>query len=339
MPEKSKLVKLINLPQSLPTSKSNTVSTIAITVWTLWIAILGIQEAFFYLSNHWEIALTMTLGSMVAGGTSFGGGAVAFPVLTKLLHIPPSDAKVFSLAIQSVGMGAASLAICLTGVKVEWRVVTWSTLGGLFGVFFGLGFISQFIPPDIIKTSFTMIAASFAVALFFLNRGMWQRQLLIPSWSFRERRIFLLVGFLGGIVSGLVGNGIDIFTFAVMVLLFRMCEGVATPTSVILMAINALAGFALQVFIFQDFSEVVRGYWLAAIPIVVVGAPLGAMLCSLLSRQTIANILITLIFFEVATSLILIPLRPILIVSSLITLLAFSCLNYWMLRNPANTSP
>jgi uncharacterized membrane protein YfcA len=44
----------------------------------------------------------------------------------------------------------------------------------------------------------------------------------------------------GGLMSGLVG--IDIVTFSVMVLLFRISEKIATPTSVILMALNAVIG-------------------------------------------------------------------------------------------------
>ena len=54
----------------------------------------------------------------------------------------------------------------------------------------------------------------------------------------------ILFGFVGGVFSGLVGNGIDIITFSLMVLLFRISEKVATPTSVLLMALNAVVGFA-----------------------------------------------------------------------------------------------
>ncbi|OAD19453.1 Permease [Candidatus Thiomargarita nelsonii] len=56
----------------------------------------------------------MIFGSMIAGGTAMGGGAVAFPVFTKILDITPHDAKVFSLAIQGIGMTAASVTIFLT---------------------------------------------------------------------------------------------------------------------------------------------------------------------------------------------------------------------------------
>lgn len=322
--------KIIN--QFLSNTKRSTVIFIAIAVWTLWLTVLGFEGAISYVINNWEIDLSMMFASMIAGGTSVGGGAVAFPVFTKLLQIPPHDAKVFSLAIQSVGMGAASLAIALTKVKVEWRIIFWGSVGGFVGIFLGSNFIAPFLPPDVIKMSFTMMLASFGIALFVSNKDMRQYYLNIPFWSFQEGRIFLFAGLLGGIMSSLVGNGIDIFTFSVMVLLFRMSETVATPTSVILMAINATAGFAIQVFVFNDFSEPVVSYWLAAIPVVVVGAPLGAMLGSMLRRETVTHILLGIIALEVLTSLLLIPLRPIIIYSSLITFALFSWLNYWMHR-------
>ena len=40
--------------------------------------------------------------------------------------------------------------------------------------------------------------------------------------------------------GGITSSGLDIVTFALLVLAFRVCEKVATPTSVILMGTNAL---------------------------------------------------------------------------------------------------
>jgi uncharacterized membrane protein YfcA len=308
---------------------------VAIATWTIWLILLGPQTAFGYLTENWQVALTMVFGSAIAGGTSLGGGAVAFPVFTKLLHIAPQDAKLFSLAIQSVGMMAASLAIILTGIRVEWRAIAWGSLGGIFGIGLGAGFLAPWLPPDVIKMSFTLMLASFAITLLALNRQARQCHLALPIWTLRERGIIFGAGFAGGIMSGLVGNGIDIVVFSVMVLLFRISEKVATPTSVILMAVNAMIGFGLHTFVFGHFSDPARSYWLAAIPVVVVGAPLGAMFCNLLRRETIANILIGLIAIELVTSLLLIPLRPVAFCSSLATLAAWSCLNYWMYRNRA----
>ncbi|MFL6307311.1 MAG: hypothetical protein ACJ72H_27575 [Candidatus Sulfotelmatobacter sp.] len=53
-------------------------------------AALAGGAAFGALSANCRVAVTMIFGSLVGGGTSEGGGAIAFPVFTKLLHIPGS---------------------------------------------------------------------------------------------------------------------------------------------------------------------------------------------------------------------------------------------------------
>ncbi|WP_428356321.1 hypothetical protein [Methyloprofundus sp.] len=83
---------------------------VAVTVWGTWL-FYTYPESWQIIHNYWQVSVTMVFGSIIAGATSEGGGAIAFPVFTKVLHIPPADAKVFSLAIQSVGMVAATVAI------------------------------------------------------------------------------------------------------------------------------------------------------------------------------------------------------------------------------------
>ncbi len=303
---------------------------IAITIWILWLFLTGPSEALSYVISNWKISLTMTLGSLIAGATSEGGGAIAFPIFTKVLHIDPHDAKVFALAIQSVGMTAASLFIMHAKVAVDWRVILWAGLGGLPGIIVGVGVLAPIFPPGMVKVTFTMLVSSFAVALMCINRRNKDHNLKIPKDGFNERAILLVVGVLGGLLSGLVGNGIDIVTFSVMVLLFRISEKVATPTSVILMAIHSIIGFSLYLFFFDGFSEVVKGYWLAAVPVVVIGAPLGAMICARLSREVIVHTLLALIVIEFVSSLVIIPFSQPLILYSVVVLLIFSTMYYWM---------
>ncbi len=277
------------------------------------------------LWSNWQVSLTMLLGSLIAGATSEGGGAVAFPVFTKLLGVGPQDAKIFSLAIQSVGMTSASLFIVLSRIPVDWRVVRWATVGGIAGICLGCIVLSPIISPDVTKMLFTVIVTSFAITLIALNRGIQLRHQHMPVHGVLECCLLLLFGFIGGVVSGLVGNGIDIITFSLMVLLFRISEKVATPTSVVLMAINALVGFYLYVFVLDGFTLQIKTYWLAAVPVVVVGAPLGALLCSRMSRAAIANFLIALIALEFFSSIAIIEFNSTVIILSL---LVFCCLSY-----------
>lgn len=281
--------------------------TVAGVVWCLWLASQGITQAWDNVTGHWPITVTMIFGSLIAGATSEGGGAVAFPVFTKLLHIAPQDAKVFSLAIQSVGMSAATFCIVVRGVPVDWRAIRYASLGGAAGILLSLTALAPYAPPAVVRIFFTAMQVSFAITLIYLNRHTPNRA-DTADLNFRGAPLILVAtGFLGGLASGLVGNGIDIVTFSVLVLLFRVCEKVATPTSVVLMAVNAVVGFAASVML-GTFTPTVSAYWLAAIPVVVLGAPAGTVICSMMRRETIVWILISLIGIEFGTSLWLIPL-------------------------------
>ncbi len=296
---------------------------LVISVWTVWL-LYGYPDVISILQENWPVSLTMIFGSFIAGATSEGGGAIAFPVFTKVLHISPQDARVFSLAIQSVGMVAASMMIVIMRVSIEWRIIFWASLGGFFGIVISTLGISPWVEAGVIKMLFTAMMSSFAFTLTLLN---WKQRCYndhLFIFENQERWICVLAGLVGGMMSGLVGNGIDIICFSVMVLLFRLTEKVSTPTSVVLMAINSLVGFALHVFVTGAFTPTVVNYWLAAIPVVVIGAPVGAYCCTRMNNKAIALLLIGLILIELISSLILIPLTATIITVSVMVFLMFS---------------
>lgn len=301
----------------------------AVLIWLLWYR-LTLPETGAIMQNNWRISLTMVFGSFIAGATSEGGGVVAFPVFTKLFHIPPIDAKIFSLAIQSIGMMSATLTIIVMRVKVEWRIIFWGSLGGVPGIFLGAAILTPLLPPDLVRMLFTVMLTSFAFTLGMLNWGHRHYNETLNRFACKENLTVLVTGVFGGIISGLVGNGIDIICFSVMILLFRLTEKVATPTSVVLMAFNSVIGFGLHLNYLGGFSPQVQNYWLAAVPVVVVGAPFGAYICTRLQNHTIAYILIALILVELISSLLIIPLSPMIISISAMVFLFFS-LVYWLM--------
>lgn len=296
---------------------------LVISVWTVWL-LYAYLDLMFIMQENWPVSVTMIFGSFIAGATSEGGGAIAFPVFTKVLHISPQDAKVFSLAIQSVGMVAASMMIVIMRVSIEWRIILWASLGGFFGIVISTLGISPWVEAGVVKMLFTAMMSSFAFTLTLLN---WKKRCYnghLFIFEKQERWICVMAGLVGGMMSGLVGNGIDIICFSVMVLLFRLTEKVSTPTSVVLMAINSVVGFALHVFVTGAFTPTVENYWLAAVPVVVVGAPVGAYCCTRMNNKAIALLLISLIVIELISSLILIPLTATIVSISFLVFLFFS---------------
>eukprot|EP00997_Jenningsia_sp_PLL12_P007194 NODE_3806_length_729_cov_145.489706_g3208_i0.p1 GENE.NODE_3806_length_729_cov_145.489706_g3208_i0~~NODE_3806_length_729_cov_145.489706_g3208_i0.p1 ORF type:complete len:213 (+),score=42.29 NODE_3806_length_729_cov_145.489706_g3208_i0:27-641(+) len=98
----------------------------------------------------------------------------------------------------------------------------------------------------------------------------------------------ILTGFIGGIFSAISGSGIDICSFSVLTLLFRVTEKTATPTSVCLMAINTVVGFIWREYPMGGVKDAAWGYLYVCVPFVVIGAPLGSVLGSHFHRLVLA---------------------------------------------------
>jgi uncharacterized protein len=282
--------------------------TMALTVWLLWL-VFGRSLAIHSMEHYWRITVTMIFGSLVGGGTSEGGGAVSFPVLTKVLHVPTAQARLFTYAIQSIGMSAASFTILYLRVPIEKRFLRLAAPAGVIGVIVSAIWIAPSVKPSVIRVFFTVTLTSLALALIIQDiRKVRSYNQQITIFGAREQAIAVATGLVGGIVSGMLGIGENMIAFIIIVMLFRVSEKVTTPTTVILMTVVSVAGFLTHVLWIGDFKGIVPQYWLAAVPIVCVGAPLGALICSKLPRQAIRMILILLIAADFVSTLLLVPM-------------------------------
>lgn len=328
----------LSFVQTQPPAKARLVRAIQINALlaalvTLCWAAFGRQLAWQNLIRHWQVALTMVLGSTVGGGTSEGGAAVAFPVFTKVLHIAPGDARLFSFAIQTVGMGSASLSILYQRQPIERRVLPWTGIGGIVGMILSTYLLLPHVPPVVVRVAFTVVVTSLGLMLLFLDRhrGVLRHEQL-PVFEAREKVLLLVAGLVGGALSGMIGCGENIVAFLVMVLLFRVSEKVVTPTTVLLMSMVTASAFVLHLFVLRDFSPAAMSYWLAAVPVAAIFAPFGALVCSYLSRRAIVYVLVALIAVEFTSTVLLVPMSPRLRFAAFGSLCALTLLNWAMSR-------
>lgn len=303
-------------------------------VWIGWLVLMIHEDAWHLFRDNWFMSVTMAFGSFIAGATSEGGGAVAFPTMTLIFGIEPHVARDFSLMIQSVGMTAAALTVVFTRIPIEWRAVAYGSMGGALGMLVGLEVLAPRLPPPYAKMFFTAVWASFALALYWMNR-QHGRLVLDRISHFRGVHAWLLaiVGFIGGCVSAITGSGLDILTFSLLVLAFRVDEKIATPTSVILMGLNAVIGFTWkQSFAAQPLAVQAWDYWYVCVPIVVVGAPLGVRFIANRSRLFVAGFLYLSISTQFLAALLIVPQTASLLAFSAITLLCGGALFHSMSR-------
>ena len=312
--------------------KSSRVPLILIgVVWITWIVAMLVGDRMSLFRHGWPMSLTMSLGSFVAGATSEGGGAVAFPIMTLMLGIAPDVARDFSLMIQSVGMTSAAVAICMTGIQVERRAILWASLGGALGMVVGLEWVADLLSANFAKMLFTSTWLAFAVALFMINR-YHEREVHHEIMNFLPRHAALLVvtGVFGGLISSITGSGLDITVFSLLVLRLRMNESVATPTSVVLMAINSLVGFAWKGGLQHELAPEAWNSWWVCVPIVVVGAPVGAWFIQHRSRLFVSGLLYVAIGAQTIAALLIIPLDRRLLAFSSAVFLTGTLFFRWM---------
>lgn len=262
-------------------------------IWFLWLGCFYAVWAFLMFVKghwqqavqHWPIALAMTMGSYVAGSTPMGGGTVGFPILVLLFHESASLGRDFSFAVQSVGMTSASIFILARRQPLAWSMLQGAMVGSLIGTPLGIFLIAPMIPELWIKLVFAVVWASFGVLHLYRigeiagHIGMTEFD---EKWDFR-------VGFLVGLLSAatvaaVTGVGIDMVLYAALVLLCRADLKIAIPTSVVIMAFTSVLGIAVKA-LFTGVQPGVFENWLAAAPIVCLGAPLGAFVVSLIGRK------------------------------------------------------
>ena len=272
----------------------------SILVYGFWFYGQGPTEALMNLTEQLHIALTMVLGSFVAGGTALGGGAIAFPVMTKVLLIEPATAKVFSLAIQSFGMTAASLTIIYGGIRYYKNVVLLALLGAVPGIIISLTWIVDLLPRLAVKSLFSLLIFWFAITLLKLH---WSKKSTIDTCYWHKIYLLPSVGFIGGITSGLIGSGADIAIFALLILFYKKDLKASTATSVIIMAITSVIASFYNFYFLDSFTAQINQYVLAAIPIVVIGAPLGAYFCAKVKPHVLMAFLLILITLEISFTL------------------------------------
>jgi uncharacterized membrane protein YfcA len=157
--------------------------------------------------------------------------------------------------------------------------------GALVGTPLGIVFLAPHVPELWIKLVFAVVWCSFGVLHLYRigeiasHDGMTEFD---ERWDFR---VGLALGlFSGATVAAVTGVGIDMVLYAALVLLCRADLKIAIPSSVVIMAFTSLVGVlvknlttGLQPGAFEN--------WLAAAPIVAIGAPLGVFVVNLIGRK------------------------------------------------------
>lgn len=233
--------------------------------------------------RHWPMAVVMTVGSVVAGSTPVGGGTVSFPVLVLLFRQSASVGRNFAMAIQALGMTSAMIFVLCRRVRIPKAMLAWGSVGAAAGLALGTLGIAPYLSSSSVKLLFSSVWLNFGILTLVKNREVCGLDRTPELGRFNDVAAALSVGLLGGVVNSIVGVGIEMVLYSVLVLRYRCDLKAAVPTAVSMGAITSLMAITLH-FYLGDIGKEVFYNWLAAGPIVVFGAPLGTYLVSVIPR-------------------------------------------------------
>jgi len=187
------------------------------------------------------------------------------------------------------------------------------------------------VPTSYIKVTFTLILAVMAYVMFMTLRvsGSDYGVPLTLHWNRRVWIGLAVAAFISGMVTAMIGTGVNVVLFLFTVTILGLNPRVGITSSIFAMAVISVLGLLVLGFGHGQLNvelapsgEVVAiggtqlgplpadrydllGLWLAAVPVVIWGAPLGTYIVHRVKEQTLVAFVGTLAVVEVLSTFIL----------------------------------
>jgi len=180
-------------------------------------------------------ALALVAG-VVFGIFGAGGSILLVPILVYVLGLPVKVSLGMALLILVLTGGIAALAHARSG-NINWKIGFQWSLVGIGGAYLG-GRIAEFIPAEV-------LLAMFAVVVVVSSMGMLRRRKApleghgssTPTWR------IIVVGFVLGFLTGMIGVGGGFLLVPALVLLCDLDVKKAIGTSLVIISMKSLGGF------------------------------------------------------------------------------------------------
>jgi hypothetical protein len=192
------------------------------------------------------LALTMSLIIGLLLGLLGGGGSIlTVPMLVYLLHIEPKQAIVTSFVV----VGVSSLMALIPNIRrgrVCWKSGVVFGMAGMAGAFGG-GQLAGHFPGDLLMGLFGLISLTAGLLMLRGSKSQAAKTATSKPLTVCPLKVpFLRVlfdGFFVGALTGMVGVGGGFLIVPTLTLLVGLPIQGAVGTSLLIIAMNALAGF------------------------------------------------------------------------------------------------
>lgn len=181
------------------------------------------------------ISLAIAIG-VVMGLLGGGGSIIAVPALTGLLHFPPKEAVVISLAVVGTAAAAGAVGSFARGalpLTAGLVVGLAASVGAYFGGFLGARL------ADATQLRVLGVVMLVAAVIMFMRPAVGSA----PAKR-RSLAVLVLLGLPLGVLTGLVGVGGGFLIVPALVIVARLPMREATAASLVVITMAAASGLA-----------------------------------------------------------------------------------------------
>jgi uncharacterized membrane protein YfcA len=213
----------------------------------------------------WQLlfcAMVVTVAFAVRGGTGFGGGAIAVPLLALVFPVPVTVPVVTVLnMLSSVGHGIA-----------DWRHIVWRAIwrvlpGSLVGVLAGLYVLTLFDPQPLARALGVFVVLYALYVMVFAGRQVVVSQRWLPAVAVLSSTT---AGLIGSLFGGAAGPVYVVYLNALQ--LGRDAFRVTITTIMLFQGVTRMAGYA-ALGLYDRHALLLLA---AALPMMLAGSWLGA---------------------------------------------------------------
>ncbi|MFJ7976728.1 sulfite exporter TauE/SafE family protein [Peribacillus sp. NPDC096379] len=233
------------------------------------------------------------IGSFLSGMLGIGGAIIKYPML---LYIPPLFGFTAFTAHEVSGISALDvLFVSIAGVLafrnggyLNKSLITVMGISVLFGTLIG-SFASHQLSEETVNIVYGILALLAAIMMFIPKKQI--DNLPLDQVTF-NKPLAVVITFLVGIGSGVVGAGGGFLLIPIMLLILRIPTRMTIASSLAITFISSIAG---------SFGKIATGqvdYYSALIVIIagLIAAPLGAKISKTMNTKALQGILVVLIF-------------------------------------------
>lgn len=196
--------------------------------------------------------LASGLIGITLGLTGGGGSILTMPVLVYLFHVEPSLATAYSLFIVGTTalVGSVQRAVKQT---IDFKTAIVFAVPSFIAVYLTRSILVPIIPHDLFSIGDLLVTKDMAIMIVFaiimvasafsMIRSKESKGYVTEVEEFNYAMI-ILDGVIVGIITGIVGAGGGFIIIPALVLFARLPMRKAVGTSLLIIAVNSLVGFA-----------------------------------------------------------------------------------------------